>query len=185
MCILLVRIDFVWIPAVMIRRLLSASPLVRNGRLVANVIRKLRELSIKAKPDHRPLFMPALKNCASDAPARKIAADQLALDAADIADLHAPRAEYGHRLGIDRVFGFGDEMHFLARMGPEDLRSAVRLILVRVVGADDNEGHLTHGKLGAALPRPPSYSGFGSARAASRAANAARALLAIAAGSFF
>lgn len=89
---------------------------MRNDRLVANVIRKSRGFSIKAKPDHRPLFMRALKNRAGDAPAGEIAADQLALEAAHIADLHAARAEHGHCLGVDRVLGFGDEMHLLARM---------------------------------------------------------------------
>ena len=142
--VLLVGIYLIRIPAVMIRRLLGASPLMRNDRLVANVIRKLRGLSIEAEPDHRPLFMRALKNRARDAPAGQIAADQLALDATDIADLHAARAEHGHRLRIDRVLGFGDEMHLLARMGPEDFRSSVRLVLVRVVGADDDEGELRH-----------------------------------------
>lgn len=141
--VLLVRVYLVRIPAIVIRRILGGSPLMKNDRLVANVIRKLRELSIKAEPDHRALFVRALKNRPRNAPAGEIAADQLALDAANIADLDAARAEYGHRLGIDRVLGLGYEMHLFARMGPENFGSAVRLVLVRVVGAYDDEGELS------------------------------------------
>ena len=123
----------------MIRQHLHPTPLARNDRLVANAIWKLRRLAIKAKPDHRALFVRALENAAGDSTAREVAADELALDTPDIADLDAAGTENRHRLRINRVLRLGEEVHILTRFTEEDFEAPVRFILVRMVSADNNK----------------------------------------------